>query len=108
MMHCTSSGLNTVPVLVSNSLASSFLNEKGRPKRRKGKYLHFFLRGINGEIDLKKDEKLVVAGYSQNIIVRDIGYLLNSTTFLRCYVVCSCRWCNFHNCKKTELLVLFN
>ena len=79
MMHRTSSGLNTVPVLVSNSVASSFLNENGRPQRRKGKYLHFFLRGINGEIDLKKDEKLVVAGYSQNIIVRDIGYLLNST-----------------------------
>ena len=78
-MHRTSSGLNTVPVLVSNSVASSFLNENVRPKWRKGKYIHFFLRGINGEIDLKKDEKLVVAGYSQNIIVRDIGYLLNST-----------------------------
>ena len=91
MMHRTSSGLNTVPVLVSNSVASSFLNENGRPQRRKGKYLHFFLRGINGEIDLKKDEKLVVGGYSQNIIARDIDNLLNCTKVFRRYIVCSCR-----------------
>ena len=63
MMHCTLSGLNIVPVLVSNTVASSFLNENGRPKRRKGKYFPFSMRGTNGEMDLSSSllENIIVA-----------------------------------------------
>ena len=76
-MYCTSSGLNIVPVLVSNSVASSFMKENGRPKRRKGEYFPFSLSGTNGEMDLSSSflEMIVVAGCSQNFIIRNVDYL---------------------------------
>ena len=49
--------MNKAPVLVSNSVAISFLKENGRPKNLKGKYFLFFFRGISGEIDIASSEE---------------------------------------------------
>ena len=115
-------GLNIIPVLILNSVASSFLNSNGRPKRRKRKYILFTLRGTSGEMDLSSLflKEVEATSYSQSFTLRYIflTYVVIEIKFLSAamfvfsmaetvfFIISEKFWCIISCCYQQEVLFI--